>query len=110
MHLEKRTSYTVITPDEPSFDAFLKALETEYSSLKNSHLILKLTHFEPLSPESVNRLLTWATQSQKLKKSFIIIVQNISIDDVSEKLICVPTLLEAQDTFEMEEMERDLGF
>jgi hypothetical protein len=110
MHLEKSTSYILITPDEPSFDTFLKALETEYNNLKNNHLILRLTHLEPLKPKSVNKLLTWATQSRQLKKSFIIIIQNISIDDVSEKLICAPTLSEAQDTFEMEEMERDLGF
>jgi len=110
MHIEKRTSYTLITPDESSFDAFLKHFKTEYNTLKNSHLILNLTRLEPLNPEDVNKLLEWASQSQKHKKSFIVVLENIAIDDVSEKLICVPTLLEAQDTFDMEEMERDLGF
>jgi len=110
MLLENKTSYTLATADELSFDAFLKSFETAHNNLKASHLILDLTNLEPINTQDVNKLLDWALQSQNLKKSFIVIVENIAIDDVSEALICVPTLLEAQDTFEMEEMERDLGF
>jgi len=110
MRLENKTSYTLAIADELSFDAFLKSFESEYNNLKTYHLILDLTRLEPLNPQDVNKLLEWASQSKKLKKSFIVIVENIAIDDVFEALICVPTLLEAQDTFEMEEMERDLGF
>jgi len=110
MLLKNKSSYTLVTADELSFDAFLKSFASEYNNLKTAHLILDLTRLEPLNPQEINSLLEWASQSQKLKKSFIVIVENIAIDDVSEALICVPTLLEAQDTFEMEEMERDLGF
>lgn len=110
MLIENKSSYNLATADESSFDAFLKLFKTAYNNLKTTHLILDLTSLEPLNSQDVNKLLEWATQSRKLKKSFIIIIQNIAIDDVSEELIFVPTLLEAQDTFEMEEMERDLGF
>jgi hypothetical protein len=110
MLLKNKSSYTLATADELSFEVFLKSFETAYNNLKSSHLILDLTLLEPINPQDVNKLLDCASQSQKLKKSFIVIVENIAIDDVSEALICVPTLLEAQDTFEMEEMERDLGF
>jgi len=110
MLLKNKTSYTLAIADELSFDAFLKSLKTAYNNLKSSHLILDLTRLEPINPNDLNKLLEWASQSRKLKKSFIVVVENIAIDDVSETLICVPTLLEAQDTFEMEEMERDLGF
>ena len=110
MHLEKNTSYILITANELSFDIFLSSLKKDFQKLKTSHLILDLTSLEPINPQDVNKLLEWASQSRKLKKSFIVIVENIVIDNVSEALICVPTLLEAQDTFEMEEMERDLGF
>ena len=110
MQTENKASYILVKPDENTFQEFLNHFQSQFDILKTAHLIIDLTSLEPLNPEDVNKLLDWATQSRKLKKSFIVIVENIAIDDVSEALICVPTLLEAQDTFEMEEMERDLGF
>jgi len=110
MQIENKASYILIKSDENSFQEFLNSFKSEYETLKTAHLIIDLTSLEPLNPQDVNKLLEWASQSRKLKKSFIVIVENIAIDDVSEALICTPTLLEAQDTFEMEEMERDLGF
>jgi hypothetical protein len=34
----------------------------------------------------------------------------INFDDIPEEMIVVPTLEEARDIIEMEEIERDLGF
>ena len=41
--------------------------------------------------------------------SFVIVTNNIDIDSTPEELIVVPTLIEAKDIIEMEEMERDLN-
>ena len=43
------------------------------------------------------------------KKSFVIIVSDFDFNKVSDKLTVVPTLQEAHDIIEMEEIERDLG-
>ncbi len=110
MQIKNSTSYILITPNESSITEFLNNFKKEYNSLNNNNLFINLTKLEPLKPVEVNKLLKWATQSRKLKKSFIIIIQNIVVDDVSEELICVPTLLEAKDTLEMEVIERNLGF
>ena len=110
MLVEPKTSYKLITADDISFQAFIHNFEAQFDTLKASHLIIDLTRIEPLKTSEINTFLEWSSQSRKAKKSFIIVVQKIDIDAVSEKLICAPTLLEAQDTFEMEEMERDLGF
>jgi hypothetical protein len=43
--------------------------------------------------------------------SFIIIKKGIEIDDLQdESLSVVPTLMEAEDTLEMDDIERDLSF
>jgi len=34
----------------------------------------------------------------------------VNLDDVPEALVVVPTIQEAHDMIEMEDMERDLGF
>jgi hypothetical protein len=47
---------------------------------------------------------------KKSKKSFVIVAENLDYNDVPVKLTVVPTLLEAHDIIEMEEIERDLGF
>ena len=47
---------------------------------------------------------------KKEKKSFVIVAENIDYNAVSSNLIVVPSLLEAHDIIEMEEIERDLGF
>ena len=47
---------------------------------------------------------------KKNKKSFVIVISDFDFNAISDKLIVVPSLLEAHDIIEMEEIERDLGF
>jgi hypothetical protein len=47
---------------------------------------------------------------KKAKKSFVIVASDLDFNSVSDKLTVVPSLLEAHDIIEMEEIERDLGF
>jgi hypothetical protein len=44
------------------------------------------------------------------KKSIVIVAQSINFNSVPNNIIVVPTILEAHDIIEMEEIERDLGF
>ena len=43
-------------------------------------------------------------------KSFVIVNDTINIDTVPDELMVVPTLQEAKDVIQMEDIERDLGF
>ena len=51
-----------------------------------------------------------SAQHKKSKKSFVIVVPDFDYNAIPEKLTVVPSLLEAHDIIEMEEIERDLGF
>jgi len=42
--------------------------------------------------------------------SFVIVFNGINIDNIPEDIVVVPTLTEAKDIIEMENIERDLGF
>ena len=44
------------------------------------------------------------------KQSFVIVSDKVDFDDVPDEIIVVPTMQEAYDIIEMEDMERDLGF
>jgi hypothetical protein len=47
---------------------------------------------------------------KKGKKSFVMVAENIDFNAVPKALVVVPSVLEAHDIIEMEEIERDLGF
>ena len=43
-------------------------------------------------------------------KTFVNVSEGINLDDIPEEMVVVPTLQEAQDIIEIENIERDLGF
>jgi len=64
-----------------------------------------------LSNEKILQLLKKISSYQKMAKfSFVVVNSNIDIDELDSDIVIVPTLQEAHDIIEMEEIERDLGF
>ncbi|MDN6281025.1 MAG: ribonuclease Z, partial [Psychroflexus sp.] len=55
-------------------------------------------------------LIALSTQHKMTKKSFVIVTDLVDIDKVPEELAVAPSLQEAYDVIEMEDIERDLGF
>jgi hypothetical protein len=82
----------------------------EYNSYKGQNLIIDLTHDESVSMNDVKLFLDLAKKHVKEKKSLVLVTDSINCNDVPTQLTVVPTLLEAHDIIEMEEIERDLGF
>ncbi len=110
MLITKQENYTLVTSDIDDFNNFLSAFNQKYNDLKNQHLIIDLSCFNDIKPEQINKLRPLIAKHKSNKKSLIIVNQNINIDLVLDDIICTPTLLEAEDTLQMEAIERDLGF
>jgi len=47
---------------------------------------------------------------RKAKRSLVIVANDFDFNDAPDEMLIVPTVLEAHDIIEMEEIERDLGF
>ena len=109
MVFDKDEMLTIISQENPSIDRFLEHLEKEYPKLKNDNLVLDLSSFTKLTPYNVVAFLEISRKHRKNGKSFVIVSQKISFADVPEEINLVPTLQEAKDIVEMEEIERDLG-
>jgi len=58
----------------------------------------------------IKLFLEMAKIHKKEKKSLVLVAVDINFNDIPSKLTVVPTILEAHDIIEMEEIERDLGF
>lgn len=81
--------------------------------LKNNaahHLILDLSLFSEITANEMEALAIWSEKQQQGKKSFVIVNAQVNISTVPENLNVVPTVHEAADLIEMEEIQRDLGF
>lgn len=100
----------ILTDTQADAAAFLAKAEETYASVKDKNLIVDLSKQDGLSLNGVLGFLPLSNKHRKAKKSFVIVIKGFDIDEAPEELIIVPTLQEAHDVIEMEEIERDLGF
>ena len=73
-------------------------------------MILDLTHNNSTTIQSLKAFSELSKLHYKGKKSFVIVAENIDFNSLPKSLFVVPSVLEAQDIIDMEEIERDLGF
>lgn len=77
--------------------------------MAHDHLIVNLFTFKNLSTNDVLVFLELSNAHRKRGKSFVLVSDKLNFEDLPDEIIVVPTLQEARDIIEMEEIERDLG-
>lgn len=110
MKVEEKGHSVTIKDTLGNTAAFLEKVTAEYNSFKNRNIILDISQDKNVSLKEVLSFLSLSNRHRKAKKSFVIVVNDFDFNDAPEEMIVVPTLLEAHDIIEMEEIERDLGF
>lgn len=110
MIFNKEGSTTIITQEKTTIVEFVKRLQDKYESLKNDNIIINLFTLKEISVADINEFLLISNQHKVAGHSFVIVTDKIPYDKISSEIIIVPTLQEAYDLVEMEEIERDLGF
>ena len=110
MKVETKGHTTTIKDTQGDLTAFLMKLTHEHKSFEKQNLIVDLSGSKNPSVKEVNAFLPLSKAHRKGKKSFVIVISDFDFNKASDKLSIAPTRLEAHDTIEMEEIERDLGF
>lgn len=110
MKIQEKGHTVTIKDTQADAGAFLEKFSAEYNNFKEKNIILDLSGQEGLSLNGVLGFLALSDKHRKAKKSFVLVVKGFDIDEAPEELIIVPTVQEAHDVIEMEEIERDLGF
>jgi hypothetical protein len=108
MVFDKEESLIIISQEKLSINIFLENLDQEYPKLKNDNLVIDLLGFTRLTPYDVVAFLEISKKHRKNGKSFVLVSEKVSYDDIPEEINLVPTLQEARNIVEMEEIERDL--
>lgn len=110
MKIQKIKNYTTIIPDENSIEEFYLNFKNQYSEIAENHLILNFLSFKSIIRENITSFIEISKKHKKNNSSFIIVNDVLDIDAFPEDFNIVPTLLEAEDVLEMENIERELGF
>ena len=100
----------IFSQGNTEIDAFMEALEALLKAHLSYHIIIALSEKTPKESIDIYRFVHWATTCKKAAKSFVLVTNAIGYEDAPENLTVVPSLQEAKDVIEMEEIERDLGF
>lgn len=110
MKVEQKGHTTIIKDTHGQTAEFLIKVTQEHNTYKNCNLILDLTHDKNLSLAAVKSFTALIKLHKKQKKSIVLVADNVNFNAVPKSIVLVPTILEAHDIIEMEEIERDLGF
>ncbi len=110
MKVEEKGHTIIIKDTEGNIQTFLEKVTDQHNSYKNHNLVLDVTQDESVTIVSLKLCSPLSKIHKKGKKSFVIVANTIDFNSVPASLLVVPTLLEAHDMIEMEEIERDLGF
>ena len=102
--------FTVLKDEGNRISGFVDFLEKEGEGLRQKNLALDLGEISDLEVGELLQLLPVSNAHRANGKSFVVVTPAVSIEDIPEELITVPTLVEAEDLIQMEEIERDLGF
>jgi len=100
---------TIVSQEDISLVGFIKNLNDAYSKLKNNHIIINLFSFDDITASDIMEFLELSNKHRNAKKSFVIVTSKVTYDEAPEEICVVPTIQEAKDIIEMEDIERDLG-
>ncbi|WP_424494033.1 ribonuclease Z [Salinimicrobium sp. GXAS 041] len=108
MKTTKKNKYMLIEPQGQSITDFSSVLTKKHEEFKNENVVVDLLNYETAESAHILSFLELSDRHRMEKKSFVLVNAAVDIEKVPEELIVVPTLHEAEDIIEMEEIERDL--
>ena len=110
MKVDQKGHTVTIKDTQGDFNGFVEKVTQQFKTFEKQNIIIDLSADVNLAESDLKLFLPLSKQQKKSKKSFVIVVSDLDFNAISDKLLVVPSLLEAHDIIEMEEIERDLGF
>ena len=110
MKVDQKAHTITIRDTQGDFTSFLMKVTHQYKTFEKHNIIIDLLQYKDFSANDIKLFKPLSKQHKKAKKSFVVVTSDFDFNAVSSKLTVGPSLLEAHDIIEMEEIERDLGF
>lgn len=112
MKITRKENYIIIRDENKDFEDFATKLSQHHRDFENENVVIDILEKKHLKAKDMLLFLEISNLHRNQKKSFVIAcdAEDISIDNIPEDLIVVPTLREAEDMVNMEDLEREIGF
>ncbi|GAB2772116.1 ribonuclease Z [Salinimicrobium soli] len=110
MIIIEKDNYKIFRDEKDDVNEFAAFLSSIHAKYREENVVIDILKYGELSLEELLGFLDLSNEHRANKKSFVIVNDTINIDVVPEEFVIVPTLKEAEDIIQMEEIERDLGF
>ena len=108
MKVEEKLNYILISDDIDKNTNFDK-IEASINQAENQNIVLQAS-INNLNKGNIDRFISISEGKKANGTSFVLVSKEISVDTIPESLNVVPTITEAEDIIEMENIERELGF
>lgn len=111
MEVKTKGNTTIIKDTQGDVVLFSEKVTEQHNSYKNTNLVLDISEKKDATNKDVLLFGKLSTLHKKGKNSFVLVMnEDFDFNNATDKVMIVPTLQEAHDIIEMEEIERDLGF
>ncbi|CAI8168243.1 MAG: Uncharacterised protein [Bacteroidota bacterium] len=108
---QDNTTVFIWETTDPRGTDFRNLLKVQYKNIENQNIVVDLSAYENISTGDVLEFSELSLYNkEQLNKSFVVVTGVMQIDALPENISTAPTLQEALDLIEMEEIERDLGY
>ncbi|TCI85264.1 hypothetical protein [Tenacibaculum sp. M341] len=110
MKHEQKNDYVLFSLEEGGFPAFGTYFEDHHHKFAKNNIFIYLSSKLDISFDEISLFLKYSDLHQDNGTTFVVVYPNIDVDRFPEQFNIVPTLQEAEDVLEMENIQRDLGF
>ena len=110
MKVDQKGHTIIIRDTQADLTSFLMKFTHQYKTFEKHNIVVDLLMYNDLTTNDIKLFMPLSKIHKKSKKSFVVVTSDFDYNAVPAKLTVVPSLLEAHDIIEMDEIERDLGF
>ena len=111
MKVSAQDNFVIVKDESKDIDNFIFLLNPLMTSqFQDQNLIIDFIESKDFTLNDLSKFISISNSHRELNKSFVIVSDALNPNELPEDMIVVPTLQEAEDLIEMEEIERELGF
>ncbi|UJH91497.1 ribonuclease Z [Antarcticibacterium sp. 1MA-6-2] len=108
MKVIQKENYIIIEGNNDDLGGLATLISQEHKEIQKDNVVIDILAKEDLKEKDLLVFLEISNLHRLQKKSFVIAAREMSFDNIPEELIVVPSLREAEDIINMEELEREL--
>lgn len=110
MEITRKENYWLLEDNENDLTGFATKVSQDHTEFEKENVIVNVLNKGNLEINDLLVFLEVSNLHRSHNKSFVIVSNPVSVESLPDDLIIAPTLREAEDIVNMEELERELGF